>query len=177
LKKTKNLPKVIFSDRLILYPFTIPICEGILNDDYHIIEKIGLQKGRNWPDLDILETLPKIISNLSKVNSPSGFESWMIIKKETNEIIGDIGFKGYNISNNSCDIGYGIIGLERRKGYAEEASKNLIEWILNVDSSIDITASTLLNNSSSISLLKKLNFIEVNRDKEFIYWKLLKECS
>lgn len=123
MKKTKNLPKVIFSDRLILYPFTIPICEGILNDDYHIIEKIGLQKGRNWPDSDILETLPKIISNLSKVNSPSGFESWMIIKKETNEIIGEIGFKGYNITNNSCDISYGIIGFEKEKDMQRKHQK------------------------------------------------------
>uniref|UniRef100_UPI0026ED35E0 GNAT family N-acetyltransferase n=1 Tax=Chryseobacterium koreense TaxID=232216 RepID=UPI0026ED35E0 len=146
----------------------------ILNNKFEIIETLGLKKGEKWPDLDILETLPKIIKNLSKVVSPTGFESWMIVKKEGNQIIGDIGFKGFNQSDNTCDIGYGIIEAERRNGYAEEASKSLIDWVLKVDSSIDITASTLIENEGSIRLLKKLNFIDTDADEKFIYWKLLK---
>ena len=133
---------------------------------------MGLKKGKIWPDLEMLETLPKIISNLSKVTAPTGFESWMIIKKETNEIIGDIGFKGLNKSNNSCDIGYGIIKNERRKRFGEESTKSLINWVLKIDPSIKITASTLIDNEGSIKLLQKLNFIEINRDQNFIYWKL-----
>ena len=174
MKNFNHLPIIIFTERLVLYPFTTEICSEILNNNFEIIENIGLNKGINWPDNDITETLPKIIKNLSLVNSPTGFESWMIIKKDTNEIIGDIGFKGFNRSKNSCDIGYGIIEAERRKGYAIEAAKSLINWILKKDISIDITASTLINNYGSITLLKKLNFVEINKDDEFIYWKLLK---
>ncbi|OWK72999.1 hypothetical protein CBW16_12200 [Flavobacteriaceae bacterium JJC] len=174
LKNKKQLPLVIFSNRLILLPFTLEICEEILNGNFDITYSIGLKKGRNWPDSDILETLPRIIANLSKVNSPTGFESWMIVKKETNEIIGDIGFKGFDALHHSCDLGYGIIEAERRKGYAEEASKCLIDWVLNTDSSIDITASTHLGNTGSINLLQKLNFIEIKRDSVFRYWQLVK---
>lgn len=54
------------------------------------------KKGKSWPDDDIMETLPIIIYNLSRVESPTGFESWMIIKNDTLEIIGDAGFKGFN---------------------------------------------------------------------------------
>lgn len=172
MKTINHLPKVIFSDRLILYPYTIEICEEVLNDRFDIIENIGLKKGVNWPDLDVIETLPKIITNLSKVHNPTGFESWMIIKKETNEIIGDIGFKGFDYLNNSCDIGYGIIEAERKKGYADEAARNLINWVRNLNASTKITASTLFNNSSSIKLLQKLNFVELKRDHTFIYWVL-----
>ena len=81
------------SERLILIPYTIQICEDVLNDNYTSIEKLNLKRGINWPDADVLDTLPRILMNLSKVNSPTGFESWMIIKKQTKEIIGDIGFK------------------------------------------------------------------------------------
>lgn len=172
MKNTAPLPKTIFSDRLLLFPFTMEICADILNENYHILERMGLQKGRNWPDSEFSDTLPRIIANLSKVNSPTGFESWMIIKKETDEIIGDIGFKGFDHLNNSCDIGYGIIEAERGRGYAEESAKCLINWVLTVDPSVNITAATLKENSSSIKLLQKLNFIETKRDANFIYWKL-----
>ena len=174
LKNFEFIPKIIFTDRLVLFPFNAKICNEILNSNFKTIESLGLKKGLNWPDVDILETLPKIILNLSKVQSPTGFESWMIVKKETNEIIGDIGFKGFNASTNSCDIGYGIIEAERRKGYAEEATKAITNWILKNDYSISITAATLLNNSASIQLLQKLNFIEINRNEVFIFWKLMR---
>jgi ribosomal-protein-alanine N-acetyltransferase len=63
-----------------------------------------LSKGKSWPDMDVLETLPRIINNLTKVGYPTGFESWMIIKKDTKEIIGDLGFKGFNDKDENVDI-------------------------------------------------------------------------
>ena len=57
------------------------------------------------------------------MDSPTGFESWMIIKKDTLEIIGDLGFKGFNHQKGSIDLGYGIIKEERQKGYAFKGSK------------------------------------------------------
>jgi ribosomal-protein-alanine N-acetyltransferase len=63
-----------------------------------------LSKGKSWPDMDVLETLPRIINNLTKVGI-QGFESWMIIKKkDTKEIIGDLGFKGFNDKDENIDI-------------------------------------------------------------------------
>ena len=165
------LPKIIVTDRLILIPFTTEICKEILENKFNILENIGLKNGKNWPDKDFLDTLPKIIFNLSKVTFPSGFESWIIIKKETNEIIGDVGFKGFNMISNSCDIGYGIIEDERKKGFAIEATSALINWVLKADSSITITAATHFDNDSSIKLLKNLNFEEINRDEHYIYWE------
>jgi ribosomal-protein-alanine N-acetyltransferase len=88
-----------------------------------------LSKGKSWPDMDVLETLPRIINNLTKVGYPTGFESWMIIKKDTKEIIGDLGFKGFNDKDENVDIGYGIIKEERRKGFAEEAVREIIKWV------------------------------------------------
>ena len=133
---------------------------------------MGLRKGKSWPDNDVIETLPKIINNLSQVESPTGFESWMIIRNDTFEIIGDAGFKGFNYIDKNADIGYGIIKEERRKGYAEEAVKELIKWAFSKEIVKEITAGCLLDNVSSINLLKKLNFIETTKDKEMVYWSL-----
>lgn len=162
------------TERLTLIPYTIPICTHILNQDFYFLEKMGLIKGRGWPDNDVLETLPKIINNLSKIGVPTGFESWMIIKNETSEIIGDIGFKGFIEEEQHVDIGYGVILEERRQGYAEEAAKALVEWVFAQDIVKEITAKCLIGNVSSIHLLQKLNFKEVKRDDIFLFWSLRK---
>ena len=162
----------LITQRLILIPYTIEICKNFLNNDYTDLSKLGLRKGKSWPDQDVMETLPKIINNLSKVNAPTGFESWMIIKKDTLEIIGDAGFKGFNYAEKNADIGYGIIKEERRKRYAHEAVTELIKWAFSKEIVNEITAGCLIDNVSSINLLQKLKFKEKYRDAEMLYWAL-----
>ena len=122
--------------------------------------------------MDVLETLPRIIANLSKVDTPSGFESWMVVKSESREIIGDIGFKGYNHISDSCDLGYGIIEAERRNGFAEEAARALIHWAFTKEELQCITANCARNNTGSKNLLTKLGFSILNSDADMIYWRL-----
>ena len=160
------------TERLILIPFTLEICKNLLNDDFNVLFKMGLKKGKSWPDADVIETLPKIINNLSQVKYPTGFESWMIIKNDTFEIIGDLGFKGFNYEEENVDIGYGIIKEERKKGYAEEATSELIKWAFSKERVMEITARCLIDNVNSVKLLKKLNFVETKRENEMIYWSL-----
>jgi ribosomal-protein-alanine N-acetyltransferase len=162
------------TERLLLIPFTTQICKNLINDDFSDLYVIGLKKGKSWPDDDVLETLPKTLTNLSLVKAPTGFESWMIIKNETFEIIGDLGFKGFNYEKENIDIGYGIIKEERGKGYAEEATKALIKWAFTQDIVKEITARCLIDNSSSINLLKKLNFDITKNDNEMMHWSLQK---
>ncbi len=162
----------LITERLILIPFTIQICNNLINNDFSDLLEMGLKKGRSWPDADVIETLPRIINNLSKVESPSGFESWMIIKKDTSEVIGDIGFKGFNYEAENIDLGYGIIKEERRKRYAEEAATVLINWAFSKGIVKEITARCLKDNVGSINLLKKLNFIETKTELHMAHWAL-----
>ena len=148
------------------------ICKNVINDNYSNLLEMGLKKGISWPDNDVLETLPKIINNLTQVESPTGFESWMIIKSKTKEIIGDVGFKGFNEEEENVDIGYGIIKEERRNGYAEEAVRGLIKWAFSNKIVKEITAKCSVENVNSIDLLRKINFIETYADNEMIYWTL-----
>lgn len=160
------------TNRLILIPYTIEICENILIGNFDLLYNKGYTKGKSWPDKDVLETVPRILKNLSENNYATGFESWLIIKKNTSEIIGDLGFKGFHSETQSIDLGYGIIAEERGNGYAEEASKQLIQWAFTFDCIKEITANCFINNLQSIKLLKKLNFIKKKEGEEMIYWFL-----
>lgn len=168
--KTQEL--LLQSKRLTLIPYTVAICTSILAQDFTFLEALGLKKGKNWPDKDVLDTLPKIIYNLNKIGMPTGFESWLIIKNDTNEIIGDAGFKGLNRIDQSADIGYGIIEEERRKGYALETCQLLIDWAFSHDDLTYITAACYISNTSSANLLRKMNFELVIEDEEMLHWSL-----
>ncbi len=164
----------LHTERLLLIPFTTQICKNLLNNNFSDLLKLGLKKGASWPDEDVIETLPKIINNLSNVELPSGFESWMIIKKDSSEIIGDIGFKGFNVGEENIDLGYGIIKEERRKGFAIEAATALINWVFSNSVVKEITARCLIDNIGSVKLLHKLDFRETTRNNEMIYWSYKK---
>jgi [ribosomal protein S5]-alanine N-acetyltransferase len=163
----------LITERLILIPFTIDICRNILNSDFRDLEALNLRKGKSWPDADVLDTLPRIINNLKKVECPTGFESWIIIKKDTLEVIGDLGFKGFNNEDENIDLGYGIIKEERRKGYAEEAVNEIIKWAFSNEIIKEITANCLIENIGSINLLNKFNFRQVKIENDMIYWTLV----
>lgn len=161
--------------RLILIPYTLAVCKSILDANYTFFNDMQLQKGNGWPDEDVLETLPRIINNLNKVPSPTGFESWMIIKLETGEIIGDVGFKGFNTTDKSADLGYGIIEAERQKGFAKEACELLLSWAFTNNFLEKITASCLATNIASIKTLQKLDFIKTESKKGMQYWTYYKK--
>lgn len=162
------------TERLVLIPYTKEICANILNNNYSDLATLQLIKGKSWPDEEVLDTLPRIINNLEKVPHPTGFESWMIIKKDTSEIIGDVGFKGFNHEEGTIDLGYGIIQEERGKGYATEAVHQLIKWAFTNPIVKQITAACLPDNTQSIKLLNKFKFQQMNIENGMIYWKLLK---
>ena len=72
----------------------------------------------------------------------------------------------------NIDLGYGIIKEERRKGYAEEAVREIIKWAFSNKIVKEITANCLKENVSSINLLNKFNFIKLKIEDDMIYWKL-----
>ncbi len=94
---------------------------------------MNLIPAKDWPDEEVLETLPRILIHLEKVEFPTGFESWMIIVKENKEIISDIGFKGQPDFEGKIDLGYGIVAIARKKGYTREAPAGLVKWAFMKD--------------------------------------------
>ena len=168
-------PATIHTHRLLLRPYTVSLATAILNNQLEAIHALGLKPGEGWPDADTLDTVPRILKNLEKVDAPTGFESWMIIKKEDQAIIGDAGFKGVPNAAGQIDIGYGIIAAERKKGYALEAAKGLMQWAFTNDSVKEITARCLVGNTASVKVLEKMGFNETSRDKGMIHWSFKKK--
>lgn len=160
----------ISTERLILIPFTTEIITSIKEEDGFLLKACNLNYGKGWPDEEAWETFPKIEKNLDLVINPTGFESWLIVKKENQSIIGDVGFKGRPNDDGAIDIGYAIISAERQNGYAIETVNALINWAFNQVEVTTVTASCLIVNLGSKKVLQKAGFAEMKRDDEMIYW-------
>ncbi|MGE7690329.1 GNAT family N-acetyltransferase [Lysinibacillus sp. NPDC097214] len=118
---------------------------------------------------------PHIIQYLEELKEDSPLSGWgvrLVINKETNTIIGDIGFKGKPNSENTVEVGYGVIPSAQNKGYATEAVKEIIEWAFSFKNVNKVIAECLVDNFSSTRLLEKLNMNNIGVVDDMLKWQL-----
>nr|WP_225445435.1 GNAT family N-acetyltransferase [Paenibacillus arenosi] len=101
----------IHSERLELVPIDIvhshtPIFAYYMNNKKHI--QLYIEQLITDPDL-------------------LGWGVWLVISKDANEVIGDIGFKGKPVKE-TVEVGYGFMPEARNNGYATESVKALVNW-------------------------------------------------
>jgi ribosomal-protein-alanine N-acetyltransferase len=102
-----------------------------------------------------------------------GWGVWIVIAKDTNEAVGDIGFKG-KPTNHTVEVGYGFIPTARNKGYATESVKALVDWAFSTDLVDRIVAECLTGNQPSIRVLEKLGMRRTGLHNEMYTWELLR---
>jgi RimJ/RimL family protein N-acetyltransferase len=167
-------PNNIHTVRLTLIPVTYEITSTLIKGSSEEIEKLGITAHSNWPTEDTKDVLPSVNDALEETRCPSGFEFWMIVNKESREIIGDIGFHGKPDENGVVEIGYGLVLEERGKGYGFEAADAILEWTMAQEEVKVIKADCLIDNTPSVRILEKLGMRETGRDEEFIFWEVKK---
>ena len=79
--------KTIFTDRLIIIPVTFKITQSLLDGSNKEIEKLGIKADKEWPTEDTMDILPIINKSFEKDRIPSGFETWMIVKKDNMQLL------------------------------------------------------------------------------------------
>ncbi|WP_195430385.1 GNAT family N-acetyltransferase [Clostridium sp. D46t1_190503_E9] len=166
--------KNIQTTRLILIPITLEITKSLMDGSSNEVEKLGIKIDKKWPTNDTKDILPIIYKSLENDKVPSGFEVWMIIKKDTMKVIGDIGFHGKPDEKGEVEVGYGLVESERGKGIGFEALKAITNWAISQKNVRIIKAECLIDNKPSARLLEKVGMKEFNRDQNLIYWELIK---
>lgn len=164
----------IHTDRLIIVPVTLEITKSLLNGSSKEIEKLGIKTDKKWPTEDTMDILPIINESLEKDKIPSGFEFWMIVKKDNMIVVGDIGFHGKPNKKGEVEVGFGLVEQERGKGLGFEALRAIMNWLNSKENVKVIKADCLISNKPSARLLEKVGMKEINRDHDLIYWELIK---
>jgi RimJ/RimL family protein N-acetyltransferase len=94
------------------------------------------------------------------INVPGTWFQFVIIEQASNLLIGDIGihFLNTDSENKQVEIGYTLDKEFRRKGYASEALKIIIDYLITSLNKHRIIASIDPVNIGSIKLVERLGF-------------------
>lgn len=87
------------------------------------------------------------------------YTAWKISSRETDEMLGDICFKGLP-ENGQPEIGYGIIEKFRCCGYATEAVEAMCSWAESQSAVNAIEAEAVEDNTPSLRVLEKCGFVK-----------------
>ncbi|MFS0689692.1 GNAT family N-acetyltransferase [Sporosarcina sp. 179-K 8C2 HS] len=125
-------------------------------------------------DYEIRDHVKGHVAELQNDESQLGWGVWFVVDKETDTIIGDIGFKGKPSEDHTTEIGYGIVPSAQNKGYATEAVGALIEWAFAFGEVKIVIAECVEENSASIKVLEKLGFRQIGRVDNMLKWEMKK---
>lgn len=106
------------------------------------------------------------------INVPGTWFQLVIMEQASNLLIGDIGihFLDTDSENKQVEIGYTLDKGFRRKGYATEALKIVIDYLINQLNKHRITASIDPVNIDSIKLVERLGFRQEAHFVESIFF-------
>jgi [ribosomal protein S5]-alanine N-acetyltransferase len=167
--------KPVETERLILIPMNYNMISTIANGDNSELTNLGLKCGSEWPRPDTYDIMKFLSRTMKEQQVPSGYEIWLIVKKDGMIIIGDAGFTGPPDPEGKIEIGYGIIDSERNKSYGYESVRALMDWAKAQDIVKIICArGVLVDNFASISVLNKVGMKEMRRDENGIYFEIVK---
>jgi len=98
--------------------------------------------------------------------------NWAIVSQEENCIVGFIMIKGCPNEFGEVIVGYGIEPKHRRKGYASEAFRGLMDWIFENPEAKAIIADTDKFNIPSHMVLENVGAKKYKETDELIWWRV-----
>ena len=166
----------IRTSRLCLMPCSLDVALSVINGHGTIRTMPGIRLAEGWPSGDLKDLLPWYANQLKADPALYGWGIWLMIETSSNQVIGDIGFKG-KPDRGSVEIGYSVVPAYRRWGYGFEAARALIDWAFGHKEVDTIRAESEKDNTASIHLLEKLGMRRMEGEGGLLVWELGKALS
>jgi ribosomal-protein-alanine N-acetyltransferase len=120
-----------------------------------------------WPQPDLLDVLPMQASASPELER---FGVWLMIERESNTVVGDIGFMGLP-HDEAVEVGFSVIPDRRRRGYATESSRAIVDWALRQRGIRSVIARCETDNLASIGVLDRTGFVRTGEEDGLIRWR------
>ena len=157
LKKVFRL-KYLFMNletkRLLIRPISLDDMELIF--EYRRDKETNKYQGWIPETLDDVEVFIEKVSK--KIDEPETWFQFVIIEKESQKLIGDLGVHFIGSENKQTEIGCTLDKHFQNKGYATEALNALIDYLFNTLNKHRIIASIDPGNKGSIRLVERIGF-------------------
>lgn len=145
---------ILETKRLTIRPIT-------LDDKNEIFEYRSdreTNKYQGWIPTTVSD-VETFIGKISKqINEPETWFQFVIIEKETNKIVGDLGIHFFGSENKQTEIGCTLNKDFQNKGYATESIKRVIDYLFKDLNKHRIITSIDPENKNSIRLVERIGF-------------------
>ena len=146
-----DLYRDLETERLLLRKITVEDAEELYKNVYSNYEYI---KFYFQVPLNTFEDYLPLVEKYKDWYDNGNHFRWGIMIKETKEMIGHIKLHSKDGLNNNCKIAY-VIGYDfRKKGYAREAVRAVLNFGLNIANYHRIDAEIVYSNVDSIALVE-----------------------
>jgi [ribosomal protein S5]-alanine N-acetyltransferase len=152
--------------RLDLKPLPAASAAALLEDRETGAVLLGATLPSAWPQNDLLDVLPM---QAAAGRDQERFGVWVMIERETNGVVGDVGFMGLP-DDGVVEIGFSVIPDQRRHGYATEAALALVNWALREPGIRSVVARCDADNEASIRVLERVGFVRTGEADGQIRW-------
>jgi ribosomal-protein-alanine N-acetyltransferase len=102
------------------------------------------------------EVLPLVRERLAADPRQEGWWTWLVIRKDTKEAVGSVGFGGGPDDEGAVMIGYATYPNVEGHGFATEAAGALVRWALRQPGVARVCASLPPDNQPAIRVAEKL---------------------
>ncbi|MBA2382549.1 MAG: GNAT family N-acetyltransferase [Chloroflexi bacterium] len=158
--------------RLDLTPLPAAVAAALPGDRGAAERLLGATLPDAWPQADLLDVLP-----IQAAAEPEGerFGIWLMIERERNTVVGDIGFLGPP-NRGRVEIGFSVIPDRRRRGYATEAAVALADWVVGEPDVHELVARSEVANEASARTLAGAGFIREDEHEGLVSWRRARAC-
>jgi RimJ/RimL family protein N-acetyltransferase len=147
-------PIILETVRLIIRP----IAPGDTSEVFAYRSDREANRYQGWIP-ECTEDVEQFISKVSKqIDEPETWFQFVLIEKESENIIGDAGVHFFGKENRQVELGCTLSKDFQKKGYATEALRKLIDFVFNDLNKHRIIVSIDPANSHSIRLAERLGF-------------------
>jgi RimJ/RimL family protein N-acetyltransferase len=153
----------IHADRLDLVPLSLAFLDAVLSGrraDAETIAALKLPEG--WPD----ERDRRLLRlRRDQIGQAPGYQQWLIraivLAGDGRTMVGHIGFHGPPQIVGRAELGYSVVADQRRRGYAIEAARTLMDWAAREHDIRRFFVSIAPDNAASLAMAAKLGFARV----------------
>ena len=156
----------IATPRLRLLPLTPSLLRAVAGGDLAEVERqLGARVGTGWED-----GVPAKL-RLEQLAADASEQPWLVramIAATPRQVVGSIGFHAPPDVHGRVEIGYDIVASERRKGYAREGIRALLDWAWATGRVRTCAAAVSPHNAPSLALIRSLGFRHVGEQIDVI---------
>lgn len=136
---------------------------GSINDSKQVYENYGkdplVSKYVVWNQHKDIEDAVNLMNKWEQSYDESTSYKWLVVEKQTNEIIGSISAVKVDDINKTVALGYCYGSKWWNKGYATESLKRVIKFFFEEVNTETIYANHLTSNAASGKVMKKAGMI------------------